>query len=83
MPVLFDVKPAVAVRVKVTDFDGKPTTGRFPFTDASGHVYPPQAKRLAPDFFFQKQIYRHDGGTILLPPGEVHVRVRPRSGVPR
>ena len=63
VPVLFDVKPAVAVKVRVTDFDGKPTIGRFTFTDASGHVYPPQAKRLAPDFFFQKQIYRPDGGT--------------------
>lgn len=73
VPVLFDVKPAIAVKVKVTDFDGKPTTGRFLITDASGHVYPPQAKRLAPDFFFQKQIYRHDGGTILLPPGKFTV----------
>lgn len=73
-PVLFDVKPAVAVKVRVTDFDGKPTTGRFLITDAQGHVYPPQAKRLAPDFFFQRQIYRHDGGTILLPPGTFTVQ---------
>jgi hypothetical protein len=73
-PVLFEVRPAVAVKVKVTDFDGKPTTGRFTITDAAGHVYPPQAKRLAPDFFFQQQIYRHDGGTILLPPGKFTVR---------
>lgn len=72
-PVLFDVCPAVPVKVKVTDFDGKPTTGRFLITDASGHVYPPQAKRLAPDFFFQKQIYRPDGGTVLLPPGKFAV----------
>src|SRR6185312_1008640 len=35
------------------------------------HVYPMQAKRLAPDFFFQQQIYRPDGGTVLLPPGEI------------
>lgn len=72
-PVLFEVKPAIPVKVNVTDFDGKPTTGRFLITDAQGHVYPPQAKRLAPDFFFQKQIYRHDGGTILLPPGKFTV----------
>lgn len=68
--VLFDVKPAIPVKVSITDFDGKPTTGRFTFTDAAGHVFPPQAKRLAPDLFFQRQIYRHDGGTVLLPPGE-------------
>ncbi|AMV22927.1 EF hand [Gemmata sp. SH-PL17] len=73
-PVLFEVKPAVAVKVKITDFDGKPTTGRFLITDASGHIYPPQAKRLAPDLFFQRQVYRHDGGTILLPPGKFLVQ---------
>lgn len=72
-PVLFDVRPAVPVKVKVLDQDGTPTVGRFLITDASGHVYPPQAKRLAPDLFFQKQIYRNDGGTILLPPGAFNV----------
>jgi hypothetical protein len=70
VPVLFDVKPAVPVKLSVLDFDGKPTVGRFTFTDKAGHVFPSQAKRLAPDFFFQQQIYRPDGGTVLLPPGE-------------
>lgn len=70
VPVLFDVRPAVAVKLGVRDFDGKPTTARLTFTDAQGHVFPPQARRLAPDFFFQKHIYRADGGTVLLPPGE-------------
>jgi len=71
--VLFEVKPAIKVKVSVTDFDGKPTVGRFTFTDAAGHVSPPQPKRLAPDFFFQKQIYRADGGIVLLPPGEFNL----------
>ena len=75
VPVLFDIKPAIPVKVSVLDHDGKPTTGRFTITDAAGHVYPPQAKRLAPDLFFQKQVYRHDGGTVLLPPGEFTVEV--------
>ena len=35
-----------------------------------------------PDFFFQKQIYRPDGGIVLLPPGRVHDGLRPRAGVP-
>lgn len=70
VPVLFDVRPAVEVKLAVSDFDGRPTTGRFAFFDAAGRVHPPQPKRLAPDFFFQKQIYRADGGTVLLPPGE-------------
>jgi hypothetical protein len=70
-PVLFDVKPAVPVHISVQDFDGKPTVARFTFRDAAGHVYPPRAKRLAPDMFFQDQIYRADGGTVVLPPGEL------------
>ena len=68
-PVLFDVQPAVAVTLSVRDDDGTPTVGRFLFLDRQGHVFPPQAKRLAPDFFFQKHIYRANGETVLLPPG--------------
>jgi hypothetical protein len=71
VPVLFNIRPAIAVKLLVTDVDGKPTTGRFTFRDKSGHVYPPRGKRLAPDFFFQDQVYRHSGGTVLLPPGEL------------
>ena len=67
--VLFDIRPAVPVRLKVMDEEGGPTTGRFVFTDATGKVHPPQAKRRAPDLFFQKQIYRKDGQVVLLPPG--------------
>ena len=69
VPVLFEVKPAVAVTLRVLDHDGTPTTGRFQFVDEHGHVFPPQAKRLAPDLFFQKQIYRSHGEQVLLPPG--------------
>lgn len=68
---LFTVKPAIPVKLVVKDYDGKPTTGRFTFTDRAGHVYPPQAKRVAPDSFFQQQVYRPDGGIVLLPPGEL------------
>ena len=68
-PILFTVTPAVAVKLRVLDHDGRPTIGRFEFTDKDGHVLPPQAKRVAPDLFFQKQIYRGDGEEVLLPPG--------------
>ena len=71
VPVLFDVKPAIAVQLAVLDHDGTPTTARFQFVDKQGHVFPPQAKRLAPDLFFQKHIYRADGEEVLLPPGEL------------
>ncbi len=70
VPILFEVRPAIAVKLEVRDFDGQPTTARLTFSDSRGHVFPPQARRLAPDFFFQKHIYRADGGTVLLPPGE-------------
>jgi hypothetical protein len=70
VPVLFDVRPGIPVKLSILDVDGRPTTGRFTFRDKIGRIYPPQAKRLAPDFFFQQQIYRPDGGTVLLPPGE-------------
>jgi hypothetical protein len=71
IPVLFRVKPAVPVTLQVRDHDGSPTTARFQFVDRQGHVFPPQAKRLAPDLFFQKHIYRADGERVLLPPGDL------------
>ena len=71
VPVLFTVNPAVAVTLSVLDHDGTPTTGRFQFVDRQGHVFPPQGKRLAPDLFFQKHIYRADGENVQLPPGEL------------
>jgi hypothetical protein len=70
VPVLFQIRPAVPVRLRVRDHDGTPTVGRFLFTDQQGHVYPSQIKRLAPDLFFQRHIYRADGESVLLPPGE-------------
>jgi hypothetical protein len=70
LPVLFTVRPAVTVKLAIRDHDGQPTTARLEFRDDCGRVYPPQAKRLAPDFFFQPQIYRADGQCVLLPPGE-------------
>jgi len=70
VPVLLNVRAAVEVKLDIRDYDGKPTTARLTFSDARGHVFPPQARRLSPDFFFQKHIYRADGGTVLLPPGE-------------
>jgi len=69
VPVLFNVRPAVPIKLSIKDHDGTPTTGRFTFRDATGRVYPPQPKRLAPDLFFQQHVYRHDGETVLLPPG--------------
>jgi len=72
-PVLFDIQPAVRVKLRVRDHDRSPATASFIFRDAADHVHPPQAKRLAPDFYFQPQIYRTDGDIVLLPPGKLTV----------
>jgi hypothetical protein len=73
VPVLFNIRPAVPVTLRVRDGDGTPTVAHFTFTDRSGHVFPPQSKRTAPDLFFQRQTYRGDGGLVLLPPGRIRV----------
>jgi hypothetical protein len=71
--VLFEIQRAVRVQLRVRDSDGSATTAGFIFRDAAGQVHPPQAKRLAPDFYFQPQIYRGDGDSVLLPPGQLTV----------
>jgi hypothetical protein len=70
LKVRLDVKPAVPVKLRIRDSDGSPTIARLIFRDKQGHIYPLQAKRLAPDLFFQPQVYRRDGETVFLPPGE-------------
>jgi hypothetical protein len=74
VPILFSVRPSISVRLSVVDHDGSPTMASLIIRDGQGHVYPPQSKRLSPDFFFQPQIYRADGETILLPPGEFSIQ---------
>ena len=71
VPILFDCAPAIPVALRIRDSDGTPTTARLTFLDRAGHVYPPQAKRVTPDLFFQKHIYRKDGETVLLPSGKI------------
>ena len=71
--VLFDCEACAHVKLKVLDDDGTPTTGQFTIRDGRGRVYPARARRLAPDFFFHDQVYRHDGEVVLLPPGKYRV----------
>jgi hypothetical protein len=72
--VAFVARPSVPVTFKVAEFDGTPATAAFLIRDAEGRVYPAQAKRLAPDFFFQPQVYRATGETVRLPAGKYTVR---------
>lgn len=71
--ILFDCEACAHVRLRVQDENGQPTMGQFTIRDARNRVYPARARRLAPDFFFQDQIYRRDGEEVLLPPGKYHV----------
>ena len=73
VPILFHCVPAVEVTLEVLDFDGKPTTASFIIRDELNRVYPSRGRRLAPDFFFHNQIYRHSGESVLLPPGNYTV----------
>ncbi len=71
--ILFHAEAAVPVVLDVLDEHGKPTTASFLIRDRLGRVYPSQSKRLAPDFFFHPQIYRTNGETVSLPPGNYDV----------
>jgi hypothetical protein len=68
--ILFTAKPATKVSFRVLDFDDKPTTAGFLVRDSHQRVYPSQAKRLAPDFFFQPQVYKANGEFLMLPAGD-------------
>lgn len=72
---LFTARPAVDVTLRVRDERGEPTTAAFVIRDEQGRVYPSTAKRLAPDFAFHPQIYRHDGEKVRLPSGTYAVEV--------
>jgi len=68
MLVLFHAAPARAIKLHVTE-KGRPTIAGFVIRDRLNRLYPNPSKRLAPDFFFQPQIYRADGESIKLPQG--------------
>jgi len=66
----FNVEQPVSVKLNVLDENNAPTAARFTIRDKLGRVYPYRTKRYVPDLFFQNQIYRYDGETVDLPPGE-------------
>ena len=70
---VFTALPARALRLWVRDENGAPSMAAFTIRDALGRLYPNPAKRLAPDLFFQPQVYRESGDTILVPAGSYTV----------
>ncbi len=71
--VLFNALPAHVVRLGVLDENGAPSMAAFTIRDDWGRLYPNPSKRLAPDLFFQPQVYRADGDKVLLPAGSYTV----------
>lgn len=67
---IFNCIPSQKIMLEINDFDQKPTMASLTIKDKQGHIYPSQMKRLAPDFFFQSQIYRKDGESLELPIGD-------------
>ncbi|MEO8523005.1 MAG: CehA/McbA family metallohydrolase, partial [Acidobacteriota bacterium] len=75
LDVLFTAAPAHPIRLRVVDENNRPATAAFLITDKIGRVYPALSKRLAPDFYFQPQVYRADAETIRLPAGAYDLTV--------
>lgn len=73
VPILFDCRPSIEIPLAISDFDGKPTTCSLLIKDTHGRVYPNPSRRLAPDFFFHEQVYRANGDSIRLAPGDYKI----------
>jgi hypothetical protein len=71
--IVFTAAPAHPLRLQVYDENGAPTMAAFIFRDHLGRLYPNPSKRLAPDLFFQPQVYRANGDTIRVPAGSYTV----------
>ena len=68
--VLFHAQPEHQIQLHISDETGRPTMASLTIRDRFNRVYPNPSKRLAPDFFFQPQIYRSDLESLSLPPGD-------------
>ncbi len=73
VPILFECRPSLDIPLVIRDHDGQPTTCSLLIKDRQNRVYPNPSRRLAPDFFFHEQIYRADGESISLAPGQYTV----------
>ena len=79
--ILFNAVPARAHHAAVKDENGQPTMASFMIRDRLNRSTRCPPKRLAPDFFFQPQIYRADGETVHLPAGYYTVESTGGPGV--
>ncbi len=75
LPIVFECRRAIPVQLAIRDVDGEHRFARMTIRDRQDRVYPPQIRRLAPDFFFQEHVYRCDGEFLHLPEGEFTIEV--------
>jgi hypothetical protein len=71
--ILFNAKPSRQIKLHILDEDGKPTIASLTIRDGRNRLYPNPSKRLAPDLYFQPQVYRANGESIELPAGNYTV----------
>ncbi len=72
VPVLFDIKPGIPVKLSVQDFDGKPTVGPLHFQGRSRpRLSAARRSGWPPISSSSSRSTAHDGGMVLLPPGEL------------
>ncbi len=81
LPILFQCLPARVVMLHIVDEHGRPSTASLLIQDLLERVYPAQGKREQSDLAFERQIYRADGETLLLPDGEYRVSSGARTRV--
>ncbi|WP_152361771.1 CehA/McbA family metallohydrolase [Microlunatus speluncae] len=68
-----EATPARDVVFDVRDSDGRTCMASIIVRDDVGRVYPSRGLRLAPDMFFQDQVYRASGEILRLPAGQYDV----------
>ncbi len=78
LAILFQAKPSHSIKLHLRDETGNPTVASITTRDDQNRLYPNPSKRLAPDLYFQPQVYRADGESLELPPG--HYRMTTTGG---
>jgi hypothetical protein len=72
----FNCVPSRDIILRVRDADGRGCVASLTIKDSTDRVYPLQVMRVAPDMYFESQIYRGDGETVRLPDGDYIVECR-------
>lgn len=73
LPLEFESLKATPIHLTIRDEAGLPAFAKLEIRDSAGRIYPAQSKRLAPDLFFQRHVYRGNGESISLPPGDYSI----------